>query len=339
MQTTNWREILRLMFVHDWPLKVLTLAIACMIYFSIRAQISHIRRISVPVDVAFATTDTGFAIESVEPRSVQVTLRGSHSALNQLNPENMLFDINPKPKKNDTAQKDSETVKLSPFQLRNVANGLRIVEIEPSKVLVKFDVPTSLQLSVAKPEITGTARGQVKLTYDQTNAVVTGSRRLLATLAPDKVQVLPAPIDVEGRTASFQTRVTLHPPGDQTRLKVMPTEMVVNIQITSEKTTARIERIPVHVIFPSDGKTPWEYTPQFVDLEVTGGAEETALLKPEDFSVIANAANLAPYTPDKQTVTLTVHMRQGTTVTAVAVPASIDLTPPTEQRSHTPDSL
>ena len=331
MQAINRREILRLMFVRDWPWKVLALVIACMIYFSIRAQISHIRRISVPVDVVLAATDAGFAIESVEPRSVQVTLRGSQSALNQLNPENMLFEINPKRKKNDTAPKDSETVKLSPFQLRNVANGLRIVEIEPSKVLVKFDVPMSLQLSIAKPEITGVARGQVRLSYDQTNVVVTGSRRLLATLAPDKVQVLPAPIDVEGRTMSFQTRVALHPPGDQTRLKVIPPEMVVNVQITSEKTTTRMANIPVRVIPAADSDTPWVCDPLSVELDVTGGAEEVARLQPEDFSVTANAAHLDPNAQGKQTVPLTVLVRQGTAVTAVAVPASVDLTLSTEQ--------
>jgi len=325
VQTINWRDILRMMFVRDWPWKALSLAIACMIYFSIRAQISHLRTVSVPVDVAFAVADTGFAIESVEPRSAQVTLRGSYSALNQLNPENMLFDINPKPRRNAAAQKDSETVKLSAFQLRN-ANGLRIVDIEPKRVLVKFDVPMNLTLGVARPELTGAARGQVRLSYDQTNAVVTGSRRLLATLAPDKVQVLSSPINVEGRTMSFQTRVALYPPDHPTRLKVTPSEMVVEVQITSEKTSARIERVPVHVLPAAAGGAPWVCSPPHVELEVAGGAEEVAHLGPEDFSVIANTMHLDPSpTAGKQIVTLTVLVRQGTAVTASAVPGSVEL--------------
>lgn len=236
MKTTNWRNILWLMFIRDWLWKLLSLGIACMIYFSIRAQISHHRVFSVPVDVVFEAAGTGVVIESVEPRKVQVTLRGSHSALNQLNSEIMEFSITPRRKKNNATTIDTETVKLRPFLLRN-ANRLRVVNIEPSAVQVRFDAPMSLQMRVAQPEITGAARGQVTLSYDQTNAVVTGSRRLLATLAPDKAVVLSAPIDVEGRTRSFQTRTALSPPGDQTRLKVTPSDMVVNVQITQEELT------------------------------------------------------------------------------------------------------
>ena len=322
MQPINWRTLLKLMFLRDWPWKLLSLTLACMIYFPIRAQITHYRVISVPVDVVFDAASTGAVIESVEPRSVQVTLRGSYTALSQLNPETIQFDISPRRKKSNTAQVDSEIVKLRPYQLMNI-NRLRVAGIEPSAVLVRFDVPMSLQLNVAKPEVTGTARGQVKLTYDLTNAVVTGSHRLLATLNTNKVQVHTTPIDIEGRTQSFQTRVTLSPPGDPTRLKVVPPEMLVNVQITTERATTRIENVPVHFMPPS----VWTYTPQHVALEVTGSPEEMARIKPDDFTVIANAASDST----NRLATLTVLVRQGTTVTATADPDTVELTPPPEQ--------
>jgi len=315
------------MFVRDWPWKVLSLIIACMLYFSINAQISHLRTLPVPVDVAFDSAGTGVVIESVEPRSVQVTLRGSNSAINQLNPENILFDTKPKRKKNNAAQTDSETVRLSPFQLRNAGGQLRIVKIEPSEVLVRYDVPTALTLSIARPEITGVARGQVRLAYDQTNAVVTGSRRLLDTLAPDKAQVLSAPINVEGRTMSFQTRVALFPPGDQTRLRVAPSEMVVNVHITNEKSTLRIERIPVRIIAAPLDSTPWVCVPPFVDLDVTGEPEAIARIQPGDFSVLADATRFDG-TAESTRIPLTVFARQGMTATAVAVPVAVELALP-----------
>jgi len=328
MKAINWRDILWLMFIRDWPWKVLSLGIACMIYFSIRAQISHHRTLSVPVDVVFEAAGTGVVIESVEPRNVQVTLRGSYSALNQLNPEIMQFDISPRRRKNNTAPADTETVKLRPFLLRN-ANRLRVMDIEPSAVQVRFDVPMNLQLRVAKPELSGTARGLVKLTYEQATATVTGSRRLLASVAPDKVQVLSAPIDVEGRTQSFQTRVALYPPGDQTRLKVTPTEMLVTVQISSEHTTTRITQVPVQVMPSAAGNAQWLCVPQFVDLDVTGAVEEVAFITQSDFSVLADTTQL-----DMEDVPihvqLTVFARQGVTATAVAIPASVELTPLTE---------
>jgi len=325
MQAINWRGILRLMFVRDGSWKLLSLVIACLLYFSVNSQISHRRTFSVPVDVAFDSAGTGVVIESVEPRAVQVMLRGSHAALNQLNPEIMLFETRPKRKKNNAAQADSETIKLNRFQLRN-ATSLRVVDIDPPRVLVKYDVPMDLTLGIARPEITGTARGQVSLSYDQTNAVVTGSRRLLAALAPNKVQVLSAPINVGGRTMSFQTRVSLYPPGDQTRLKVAPSDMVVNVNITSEMSSTRIERIPVHIIAAPAGAA-WVCTPPFVDLEVTGAEAEIARIRPDDFSVLADATHLGGNTAEDR-IPLTVFARQGMTVTAVAEPTSVELTRP-----------
>jgi len=326
MRAINWRGILRLMFVRDWTWKLVSLVIACLLYFSINTQISHRRTLSVPVDVAFDSAGTGVVIESVEPRAVQVTLRGSYSALNQLNPEIMQFDTRPKRKKNNAAQADSETIKLSRFQLRN-ATSLRVVDIDPTRVLVKYDVPMDLTLGIARPEITGTARGQVSLSYGLTNAVVTGSRRLLATLAPSKAQVLSAPINVEGRTTSFQTRVSLYPPGDQTRLKVAPSDMVVNVHITSEMSSTRIEHVPVLIIAAATDTTPWVCAPSFVDLEVTGAEAEIARIRPGDFSVLADATHLDGDTAGDR-IPLTVFARQGITVTAVTMPASVELTRP-----------
>ena len=335
MKAINWRDILWLMFARDWHWKALSLLIACMIYFSIRAQISHLQTFSVPVDVEFDAAGTGIVIESVEPRAVQVTLRGSRSDLNQQSLKTMTFDIRPQRRKKNVAPEDSEIIGLSRFRLRN-AGALRTVKIDPDHVLVKFDVPMSLQLDIAKPEITGAARGQVKLVYDQTNAVVTGSRRLLAALTPDKVQVLPAPIDVEGRTQSFQTRVTLLPPGDATRLKVTPPEMVVNVQITNEKATSRITRVPVQIL-PAAENTRWACAPPLVDLEVTGRAEEVADLHAEDFSVTVNTAPLDRNAPTNQAAPLTVLVRQGTAVTATAVPATVELTPAPEPNAPDTD--
>ena len=326
MKSTNWREVLKLMFVRDWPWKVLSLVIASLLYFSIRSQISHVRPYAVSVDVVFDAAGTGVAIESIEPRSVQVKLRGSNSGHNQLNPDFMLFEISPKRKKKNAVPEDLELIKLTAFQLRN-SGGLRVVDIEPSAVWVRFDVPMNKQFSIAKPQVTGTARGKVKLTYEQTHAMVTGSRRLINELDPDKVQVMPAPIDVEGRTQSFQPRVALYPPGDPTRLKVVPTEMIVNVQITIEKATTRIENVPVHLI----GDAAWVCMPATVTLEVEGNPEEIANARQEDFSVIANATGAQ--TGAHAQVPLTVLVRQGTTMTATAVPAAIELTLPPEQET------
>ncbi|NLG02094.1 MAG: hypothetical protein GX565_18365, partial [Lentisphaerae bacterium] len=76
--------VLKIMFVKNGYWKLLSLIIAVLIHFSIRSEISHLRVVTIPVETDFDAASMGAAIESVEPRAVQITLRGSYSEVNKL---------------------------------------------------------------------------------------------------------------------------------------------------------------------------------------------------------------------------------------------------------------
>ncbi len=324
MRGTRLLALLRIAFLNNGAWKLFSLVIAVLVYFSIRADISYVRVVSVPVETEFETGTDGAAIWSLEPRSVQVTLRGSYSDVSQLAVSTLRCVVRPKQKKNMPL--DTVTLKVHPSNLQGI-RGVRVAKIEPSTVVIKFDVPISLKLAVAPPVLEGKARGTVQLVYDQTNAVVKGSRRLLSQLDAAKTQIMPEPIDVDGRSQTFSTRVRLFPPGDAVNAVVEPPDMVVNAMITSEKATAKIERVPVIVSQPFGSANRWRPSPAWVDVELTGRSD---VVKTVGFDeVMASVNGNIPLTPTATNeVPVMVHLRQGLTVDDVkALPETVKLIP------------
>jgi len=323
MTINNVVSMLRMMFLRNGYWKLLSLVIAVLIYFSIRSEISHVRVLTIPVETDFETTAGGAVIESVEPRAVQVTLRGSYSELSQLAVPAVRCVVRPRQKKN--ALLDTVEVKIGHSSLRGV-RGLRVAKIEPGTVVVKFDVPMSLMLAVAPPVLEGKARGRVELVYDQTNAVVKGSRRLLSPLDPSTARIQAESISVDGRSQTFATRVRLIPPGDAGSAIVEPSDMVVNVMILSEQATTRIERVPVFVNQPFSSSSRWKVDPEWVDVELTGRSE---VVKAVTFAeVMASVDGTAPLASGSVTndVPVIVHVQHGLPIDDVkSLPASVKL--------------
>jgi hypothetical protein len=131
MQTIKVRSILWLLFLRDWPWKVLSLAIAIMIYFSVRSEISYLRTFAVPI-----MGDVGCVVTSAKPQTVHVTLRGSETELNQLYTPAIYVAVAPVSK----GTNEIETIRLKSSALRQIGS-LRVVRIEPNFVNVRFERP------------------------------------------------------------------------------------------------------------------------------------------------------------------------------------------------------
>ncbi|MDR2849429.1 MAG: hypothetical protein LBW77_02665 [Verrucomicrobiota bacterium] len=325
MNTDRALAFLKIAFLKNGYWKLLSMVITVLIYFSIRAEISHPLTVTVPVEVDSDAASMGAAIESVEPRSVRLTLRGSYSDVNTLDGTQIRCVVRPRPK----PTVDSVTVKLRASTLRGVRGGVRVEKIEPPEVVVKFDFPMSLTLPVAPPPVQGRARGRVQLSYDQTSAVVKGSRRLLSPLDAEKTRIQTDAIDVEGRSQSFVVRgVKLFPPGGAVNAVVEPAEMVVNVAIISETASAQVEHVPVIVTQPASSANRWTTEPRWVDIEVTGRSEEVHAVSFDQ--LVASVNGNVPVTPLSVTNTVPVRIlvQQGVQVDDVrAIPPEVRLIP------------
>ena len=135
MQTIKVRSILWLLFLRDWPWKVLSLGIAIMIYFSVRSEISYLRTFAVPI-----MGDVGSVVTSAKPQTVHVTLRGSETELNQLYTPAIYVAVAPSAKGTNAI----ETLRLKSSALRQIGS-LRVVRIEPNFVNVRFERPAQIE--------------------------------------------------------------------------------------------------------------------------------------------------------------------------------------------------
>ncbi|MFO7936909.1 MAG: hypothetical protein R6V06_04795 [Kiritimatiellia bacterium] len=325
MQLNQVKTVLHLLFVNNGYWKLLALVIAVLVYFTIRSDISHMREVSVPVEVNLDNAeDKNVAVSSVEPRSVKVSIRGSYIETSEIAESTLKCVVRARQK--SAKDMDMVRIKVKPKHLQGFRD-VRIVKIDPEYIDVEFDVSESYTVEVAPPELEGDARGTVKLSYDVTNAVITASRRFLSTLDLENIRIQCEPIDVSDRLESFTTRVRLIPPGDAANVTVDPSEMVVNVYIIAQKATRVIEDVPVIVSHSAGAPNPWSVEPDRVDIEISGRSK---LLKKIRFSdlMVSVDGNL-PIVPGlTNTVPVITHIRQGLDVgSAKAIPEKINLIP------------
>ena len=324
MQLNKYKAILHLLFLNNGYWKLLSLVIAVLVYFTIRSDISHMRVVSVPVELTNDSADGDAAVWSIEPRSVKVSIRGSYVETSEIADSALKCVIRARQKSSSIL--DTVRIKVRAKHIQGIRDA-RVVKIDPAYIDVKFDIPESFKLDVAPPVIEGSARGIVKLSYDVTNAVVTGSRRLLGSLDLEDTQIQCEPIDVSDRLESFTTRVRLVPPGDAANLTVDPAEMVVNVYVTSKKATRVIESVPVIISHPPGSPNPWIIEPDRVNIEISGRSE--LLDKVEFGDVMASVNGNVPLVPGlTNQVPVIAHVRQGLDVDAAkSIPEKINLIP------------
>jgi len=324
MHLSKFKTIMHLLFLNNGYWKLLALVIAVLVYFTIRSDISHMREVSVPVEISKDSAAGDVAVWSVEPRSVKVSIRGSYNETSEIAGSALKCVVRATQKSSKIM--DMVRVKIKPKHIQGVRDA-RVVKIDPAYIEVKFDVPLSRTIDVAPPVLEGTARGVVKLSYDVTNAVITGSRRLLGTLDLENSQIQCEPIDVSDRLESFTTRVRLVPPGDAANITVDPPEMVVNVFVTSQKATRIIEGIPVIISHPAGTPSPWRVDPDTVNIEISGRSE---LINKVEFSdLMASVNGNVPIVPGlTNLVPVIAHARLGLEVdSAKAIPDKIKLIP------------
>ena len=143
----------------------------------------------------------------------------------------------------------------------------------------------------------------------------------------DKAQIQPESIDVSGRSQNFVTRVKLLPPGEAINAVVDPPEMVVNVQIISEKATARIERVPVVISQPFGTPDRWRPDPAAVDIEVSGRGEIVNGLTLDQVTATVNGNYLLTPSVTNE-VPVVIHVQQGVEVSeAKSLPVTVKLVP------------
>ena len=186
-----------------WALRLLALGISIGIWFnaSVEDRLVPSERV-VEASVSF-NRPRGFMV--IDPvRTVNVRLLGNKRAVRQLSPDQVSVSV-------DLSQREegSATINLSRENVL-APDGLEVVSIEPSTIQVQFEREVSLRLPVI-PELVGkpaagVVAGEAEVFPNQ--VLVSGPASKLERI----VSLSTDPIDLEGRTATFEESVPVRTP-------------------------------------------------------------------------------------------------------------------------------
>jgi hypothetical protein len=273
----RWRDVA----MNNGRLKLLALGLAILSFLAIRSRTSVRATYEVPVHVVVAR---GTAVLEQEPRSVQVSFRGSQQSLRDLDPTLLSVVVHPAA----TDPRGAEEVHIGPRDVEGHA-GVSVEQVRPNRVTVAFDRETAVTVPVTRPRVVGTPlAGRVELDYGPREVVVRGPRRRMTMK-----DVSTEPIDVSGRTTSFVKKVPVLA-GDSWVSRIEPPEITVSVTLVADSVRRTFTGVPVNVMTTPGGAKRVVLEPNRVSVTVHGRAERVSALASNDVQAYVRFVGLNP---------------------------------------------
>jgi len=192
---------LRRVFIEDWSLKLLALAITLILWFAVTGQRTIVKRQLRDVQLTFRTPQD-MEISDNPRGEVDITLSGTSTDLDQVNARELM------PVVDVTDRKPGERViQLVPGRLQmDLPRGVHLDDLEPNSVLVKLEPRIEREL-VVEPRI----EGKLPPPYEVKEVTATPSKIRVRGPASHVNALQKAPteaISVEGRRDSFDAPQT-----------------------------------------------------------------------------------------------------------------------------------
>ncbi len=192
--------------------KLLALAIACLTWYLLTGeQRERISERSYRIPLSIVNIPTGTIIVSPVPDGVDVRLRGSFTALRQLEPAKLeaVVDLL-------GASQGEKRYPLAPEDI-NVPRGVEVIAIAPPEIRLSLDALADKVLPIV-PEVAGTPANGSEIedvVAEPRSGRILGPARTLARLTSLRTE----PVSVDGREATFSasTTVAAQPAGVRVR--------------------------------------------------------------------------------------------------------------------------
>jgi len=306
----RWRELL----TRNLLLKLLAIGLAVATIGIIRRLTSQEEEFEVPIVVRLAD-DT--AILSQDARTAYITCSGSAEDLRRLDLRHVRVVAHPQ--FGGTA--GTEQVPIGPRDVEGWLRGVTISRVRPDVVAVEFDRKIESQVAVARPEIIGVPLiGRVEIEYAPRYVTVTGPESRIR----DMTLLRTEPVDVNGRSSSFETELTVLIEGEQWPYEVRPAQVGARVIIATETVSRVLTNRPVRAMLTwTEGQTV-TLAPATVDVSVRGSPEMVESLTRDAITTFVDAAGLEP--GQTRQVDVQVHLPAGIEVSSAAQPKAIAVT-------------
>jgi YbbR domain-containing protein len=262
----------------NWPLKLLSLALAFAVWVSVTGDAGVVQDYSVPLDILLADESV---LASTPPNTVTVRFRGSESLMRRLDPVPIAVRIDLR----DSANGERD-VQLSSSDLQGLPRGVEVDFIEPDRLSLTLDRRMRRDLPVET-----TFLGQPPDGYaffgeriDPERLWVEGPE---AEVEPMKV-LRTSPIRLDQRTVPFSVRVTAVPAGPHVRVvDPRPVEVDVVIDVTPVERT--FEDLPVRL----RGQAPRvSFVPRTLTVTLAGPPRLVERIDADQIHVLADLAGV-----------------------------------------------
>lgn len=257
----GWLLQLQGIFTRNLRLKTVALMLTFAVYFWVgrdrETQIIVGFPLSLQVPESRVVTDVRPDVDRVKIR-----LRGRSSTLNRLNQSN----LRPVTVEVDPDAGNNQEISLTPAMV-STPPGTDVVSLDPSYLEVDLERRITRDVTIA-PQTSGQLRNPYELgelTVDPDTVTVSGPRSALDTLE----SVPTEPIDLDGRTETFQTDVRLRPT-DRSVTNRGPSTVTVRVPIQAETKRRQFTDLPVEIV---NTTRPAELSQTTVDVTVEGPRE------------------------------------------------------------------
>jgi len=219
----------------DWKTKVVSLLVAIIAFYSIRSMISDRSVFIIPVEVVSPSAVTGVTPVAAMPAEVRVTLRGTRAQLQGVRRTDLKALA--KPRGRSSSQGIGSQFAAVSLTTPGKEFKLRVLEIDPPEVKVKFDTLRDVTLEVERPALVGKPlAGTAVVEWPKAQQVVVrGALMPLMELKKHQVKLPTEEINVEGLTQSFVKRVKVMLPKDIGKVQVSPEDIEVRVRIDIEQ--------------------------------------------------------------------------------------------------------
>ncbi|HSR69150.1 MAG TPA: CdaR family protein [Acidobacteriota bacterium] len=229
----NWREWI----TNNTGLKLLSLLLAVMLWFQVASRQIVERDISMPVE--YVNLPDHLAIANDPPRRVDVRVRSPRNLTgDDLSSMVMSIDLR-------DADAGRRTERMPPVV--NRPRDLQVLQLSRPALIEIIIEPKVERLLPVNPQVEGNPPEnyeRVATLATPARATVSGPRSAVETV--DEVKTVP--IDIDGRTESFQVRRELVV--DHERVRVIEESALVRVQIEEKRRPVTLTGIPVEIVPP-----------------------------------------------------------------------------------------
>jgi YbbR domain-containing protein len=275
------RELVR----HNPGLKLISIALACFLWYSINVLERDAERL-VEVPISIRKVPPELIVTTPPTKPVTLTLRGPRTILDNLDEHKTRLVVDLSTVGPGEARIDLANANLNP----DLPRRLKVVRTQPQRLkldverLAKRRIPIKLDLA-GSPAL-GYMVAESTLTPDHVE--VSGP----ASKVDDLKEISTEPIDLHGLARTFQRRVLLEWAGDFVVL--VPDKVQVNVGVEEIMVSREFRRVAVTIVNGSNATV----TPSSVNLTLHGPQRLLHNFKIPEGGVTVDAAGLAPGSHD-----------------------------------------